>query len=83
VDRRPVLKEINRPALVIASAESPLLDAQKEMAGQIAAARLVVVEGAGHAVFLDDPEEFDTALCCGTPIGKMQAGLDRFRGNSC
>ncbi len=62
VDRRPALKKIDRPALVIASAGSPLLDAQKEMAAQIASARLVVVEGAGHAVFLDDPEKFDTAL---------------------
>jgi len=62
VDRRPALKKINRPALVIASAGSPLLDAQKEQAGQIAAARLVVVEGAGHAVFIDDPAKFDTAL---------------------
>ena len=62
MDCRPALKKINRPALVIASAGSPLLDAQKEKAGQIAALRLVVVEGAGHAVFLDDLEEFDTAL---------------------
>jgi microsomal epoxide hydrolase len=61
-DRRPALKKINRPTLVIASAGSPLLDAQKEMAGKIPAARLVVVEGAGHAVFIDDPEKFDAAL---------------------
>jgi non-heme chloroperoxidase len=61
-DRRPALKKINRPALVISSAGSPLLDAQKEMAGEIPGARLVVVEGAGHAVFIDDPEKFDTAL---------------------
>jgi len=62
VDRRPALKKINRPALVIASAGSPLLEAQKEMAAEIPEARLVVVEGAGHAVFIDDPEKFDAAL---------------------
>jgi non-heme chloroperoxidase len=61
-DRRPALKKINRPALVIASAGSPLLDAQREMAGEIPGARMVVVEGAGHAVFIDDPEKFDAAL---------------------
>ncbi|HXN18900.1 MAG TPA: hypothetical protein VN875_11245 [Candidatus Binatus sp.] len=32
------------------------------MAGEIAGARLVVVEGAGHAVFIDDAEKFDAAL---------------------
>jgi non-heme chloroperoxidase len=47
---------------VIASAGSPLLEAQKEMAGEIPEARLVLVEGAGHAVFIDDPEKFDAAL---------------------
>src|SRR5262249_22024073 len=31
-DRRPALAKINVPALVIASSNSPLLDAQKEMA---------------------------------------------------
>lgn len=61
-DRRPAVKKINRPALVIASAGSPLLEAQKEMAREIPEARLVVLEGAGHAVFIDDPEKFDAAL---------------------
>jgi non-heme chloroperoxidase len=62
VDRRPALKKIDRPTLVIASSGSPLLDAQKEMAGEISGARLVVVPGAGHALFIDDPEEFQNAL---------------------
>jgi non-heme chloroperoxidase len=62
VDRRPALKKIDRAALVIASSASPLLDAQKEMAGEISEARLVVVPGAGHALFIDDPEVFENAL---------------------
>jgi hypothetical protein len=42
-DRRPALKRIDRPTLVIASGESPLLDVQKEMAERIPGARWVVV----------------------------------------
>jgi microsomal epoxide hydrolase len=61
-DRRPALKKIDRPTLVIASADSPLLDAQKAMAAEIAGSQLVVVPNAGHAVFVDDPSTFDDAL---------------------
>lgn len=62
VDRRPALAKLNKPALLIASSASPLLDVQKEMATMIPGSRLVIVEGAGHAVFIDDPEKFDQAL---------------------
>ncbi|HEY3784689.1 MAG TPA: alpha/beta hydrolase [Steroidobacteraceae bacterium] len=61
-DRRAALARIDRPALVIASAQSPLLEAQKEMAAAIQGSRLVVVDNAGHALFVDDPEKFDAAL---------------------
>jgi non-heme chloroperoxidase len=61
-DRRPSLKKIDRPTLVIASSASPLLEVQKRMAESIAGARWVVVEGAGHAVFIDDPETFNVEL---------------------
>lgn len=61
-DRRPALQKIDRPTWVIASGESPLLDAQKEMAGAIHDAHLVVVPNVGHAVFVDDPPSFDQAL---------------------
>ena len=56
------LKKIDRPTLVIASAESPLLDVQKEMAEAISGARWVVVSGAGHALFIDEPGQFDDEL---------------------
>ncbi|HWY24802.1 MAG TPA: alpha/beta hydrolase [Nevskia sp.] len=62
VDRRDALGKIDRPALVIASAKSQLLDQQKAMAAAIAGASLVVVQDAGHAVFVDQPEQFDQAL---------------------
>src|SRR5262249_17903214 len=62
VDRRPALAKIDKPTLVIASAESPLLMGQRKMAAAIANAQLKVISGAGHAVFLDDPKSFDSAL---------------------
>lgn len=61
-DRRLILAKLNRPCLVIGSSESPLIDVQKEMAASIPGARFVAVEGAGHAVFIDDPERFGEAL---------------------
>jgi non-heme chloroperoxidase len=61
-DRRPALAKLNKPALIIASASSPLLEAQKEMASGIAGAKVVVIENSAHAVFIDQPEKFDQAL---------------------
>lgn len=62
VDRRPALAKLNKPALVVGSAESPLLDAQKQMAAAIPGAKFLAIEGTGHAVFVDQPEKFDSAL---------------------
>ncbi len=61
-DRHPALSKLNKPALVIASPVSPLFDAQKEMAALIPKSKLVIVEGAGHAIFVDEPQKFDDAL---------------------
>lgn len=61
-DRRPALAKLDKPTLVIASADSPLLDVQKEMAASIPRSRFLAIEGAGHAVFIDDPQKFDDAL---------------------
>ena len=61
-DRRQALTKLDKPALVIAFSVSPLLDVQKEMAEAIRSSKLVIVEGAGHAVFVDNPEKFDEAL---------------------
>ncbi len=62
VDRRPALAKLNRPTLVIGSSASPLLDAQKDMAALISEAKLVIVEEAGNALFIDQPERFDEAF---------------------
>jgi non-heme chloroperoxidase len=61
-DRRPALAKIDKPTLVIASAESPLLADQKAMAAAIPGAKFVVIEDAAHAVFVDQPAKFDRAL---------------------
>jgi non-heme chloroperoxidase len=61
-DRRPPLAKLDRPALVVASDSSPVLDVQKEMAASTPRAKLVVIDGTAHAVFVDDPAAFDAAL---------------------
>ena len=61
-DRRPALQKIDRPTLVIASASSPLLDAQEQMAESIHGAVFITLPNTRHAVFVDEPKAFDGAL---------------------
>ena len=61
-DRQASLAKLRLPALVIASAESPYLDGQKEMASAIPGAQFVSIEEASHAVFVDQPARFDAAV---------------------
>lgn len=61
-DRRPTLARFNRPTLIIAAADSSEIEAQREMSRQIEGARFEIVENAGHAVFLDQPDRFHTLL---------------------
>jgi non-heme chloroperoxidase len=61
-DRRPVLAKLDKPTLVVASSESPLLDVQKAMAAAIPGSKFVTIEDAAHAVFVDQSEKFDDAL---------------------
>ena len=61
-DRRPALAKLDKPALIVASGSSPLLDVQKEMAVSTPGAKLVVIDGTAHAVFVDDPAAFEAAL---------------------
>jgi pimeloyl-ACP methyl ester carboxylesterase len=61
-DRRAALKKIDKPTLVVAAATSPDLAAQQTMAEQVQGAKLVAIENAGHGVFVDQPERFNTAL---------------------
>jgi len=62
VDRRSALKKFDKPTLVIASARSQELDAQKRMAAALPQGKFVAVEHAAHAVFFDRPAEFDRLL---------------------
>jgi non-heme chloroperoxidase len=61
-DRRPPLRALDKPALVIASSRSPLLDNQKQMAASIPGSQFVAVDGTGHAVMVDQPARFDSLL---------------------
>jgi pimeloyl-ACP methyl ester carboxylesterase len=59
-DYREAFPRIEVPTLVIAAGTSPEKDAQ--LAQPIANMTTKVVDGAGHAVFYDDPQAFDDAL---------------------
>jgi len=61
-DRQASLAKLRLPALVIASAESPLLEYEKEMASAIPGAQFVSIAEASHAVFVDQPGRFDAAV---------------------
>ena len=62
VDRSPILAQFDRPTLVIASGASLELAAQKAMAATLPQGQFEVIEGAAHAVFVDQPEQFDRLL---------------------
>ena len=61
-DRRPYLKHFDKPTLVLASGESPLLDAQRQMARALPHATFDAIEHAAHAVFVDQPAVFQRKL---------------------
>lgn len=62
-DRRPALAKLsNVPTLVLAAATSPLLEQQRAMAASIPGSKFLVVEGAGHALFIDAPDAFHDAM---------------------
>ena len=58
VNRMPVLKKIDCPTLIIASAKSAGLAQQQAQAKQISGAHFEKIEDAAHAVFLDQPDRF-------------------------
>ncbi|HLW53769.1 MAG TPA: alpha/beta hydrolase [Candidatus Angelobacter sp.] len=62
VDRRSGLTKLKKPTLVIGSSESPLIEFEKEMAASIPGTKPVFIGGTGHAVFIDEPQRFNTAL---------------------
>jgi non-heme chloroperoxidase len=61
-DRSDAFKAYDKPVLVIAAAASEERAAQAALATSVKRGKLVVVENAGHAVFLDQPRAFNAAL---------------------
>jgi microsomal epoxide hydrolase len=61
-DRTGALAKMNCPVMIIAAARSGELDRQKAQAQAIKNARFVEIEDAAHAVFLDQPDRFATAV---------------------
>lgn len=62
VDRTPALAKVDCPVLVIAATTSEELAAQRAEVEAIRNARLVEIDDAAHAVFLDQPDRFEAAL---------------------
>lgn len=60
-DLRPALKKIDKPTLIVA-ARSSFLYLIQAIQPQIAGSRLEIFEDAGHALFVDDAEEFNALL---------------------
>ena len=61
-DRRSALVKFDKPTLVVASGKSPLLEAKRQMAAALPKGQFAVIADAAHAVFFDQPEEFDRLL---------------------
>ncbi|MEO7458146.1 MAG: alpha/beta hydrolase [Gemmatimonadaceae bacterium] len=66
-DRLAALAKTRVPTLVMASAQSPELDRQRDMAGRIAGARFESVADARHAVFIDQLSRFNALLASFLP----------------
>jgi pimeloyl-ACP methyl ester carboxylesterase len=61
-DRSMAVPKFTVPTLVIASENSAELAQQVDLSKQLPNARIVVVADAGHAVFADQPERFESAV---------------------
>ncbi len=61
-DLTPALGKLDRPTLIVASASSPDLQAQRDEVEVLAKGRIEVVENAAHAVFIDQPDRFAEIL---------------------
>jgi pimeloyl-ACP methyl ester carboxylesterase len=62
VNRMPVVTKVECPALIIASGKSFELNRQKAIAEKISGAHFEKIEDAAHAVFLDQPKQFEKLL---------------------
>ena len=59
-DRLPALERISVPTLIITTKENQALG--EYMGSKISRSELKVIEGAGHAIFLDKPQTFNQAV---------------------
>jgi non-heme chloroperoxidase len=60
-DNRAALAKIDRPTLIVAAA-GPLVDLFRDMQRRIRGSRLVVFQDVGHALFVDDANQFNSVL---------------------
>jgi non-heme chloroperoxidase len=60
-DNRAALAKIDRPTLIVAAA-GPLVDLFRDMQRRIGGSRLVVFQDVGHALFVDDANQFNSVL---------------------
>ena len=61
-DYRPALAKIDTPTLLFVAGRAPDHGVKLEMQKQIPEAELEIFDDAGHAMFVDEPERFNTRL---------------------
>lgn len=61
-DFRPALARIDRPTLIMAAAGGLCGNACEDMQKRIRGSHLEVMQNVGHALFVDDPERFNSLL---------------------
>ncbi len=60
-DNRAALAKINKPTLIIGT-KSAFSSSYEDMHTRIAGSRIEILDGVGHALFVDDPEHFNSLL---------------------
>jgi len=61
-DYRPALVKIDKPTLIVVAAGGPCVPACEDMQKRVAGSRMEVLDNVGHALFVDDPERFNSLL---------------------
>jgi non-heme chloroperoxidase len=61
-DFRPALARIDRPALIIVAEGGPCGSVCEDMRKRIRGSRSEIMENVGHALFVDEPERFNSVL---------------------
>jgi len=61
-DFRPALAKMDKPTLIVAAAGGPCGSVCEEMHKRIRGSRMEVMDNVGHALFVDEPERFNSLL---------------------